>query len=82
MNDCIDERVVDGGRLGNDSGDSFGIRIQDASISGKEQKGTSSSSPADSFWMFTSSAGFSQWHQRSVVVLCIYPAQAMSVTHA
>lgn len=50
MNDCIDERVVDGRCLGDDSGHGFGIRIQDASVSGKEEKGTSSSFPADSFW--------------------------------
>lgn len=58
MNDCIDERVVDGWGLGDDSGDGFGIRIQDASISGREQKCTSSSFPADSFRGSTKSAGF------------------------
>lgn len=69
MNDCIDERVVDGWGLGDDSGDGFGIRIQDASISGREQKCTSSSFPADSFWGATKSAGFVLLHHSSFVSL-------------
>lgn len=69
MNDCIDERVVDGWGLGDDSGDGFGIRIQDASISGREQKCTPSSFPADSFWISAKFAGCVLLHHSDVVNL-------------
>lgn len=72
MNDCIDERVVDGGCLGDDSGDSFGIRIQDASISEKEEICTSSSLPADSLLDFHLNLHLLSWSIKVLLRLCIF----------